>query len=201
MQRIGHVGLAGLAALAALGLTATSASAATTTVRSGSASGSAYSGSVTATLDGSASVTAGSVSGSCSSSTLGGTTTSAGVLSFSSATFGGCSSATITAQSLPWSGSITYNPVSGGKDGDVSIKVSIKAVVSILTCNYGGTLAGSIYNPDNANRPDTSVSQAEIQFTSASVPLTSGFLCPSSASLTALFQASGASGAALWVTS
>ena len=201
MKHAGHLGLAGLAAVAAIGLTATSASAATTTIRSGSATGAAYSGSVTAALDGSATVTTSAGSGSCTGSTLGGTTTSAGAQSYSSATFTSCSSATITAQSLPWSGTITYNPVSGGKDGDVTVNVSIKAVVSILTCNYGGTLTGSFYNPDNSARPDTSAGQAQIQFTSASVPLTSGFLCPSSASLTALYQLTGASGASLWATS
>ena len=215
MKRARHIALAGLAATAVVGLGATAAVAATTTVHSGSKTGPAYSGSITASLLGTATVSTSIGSGSCNQSTMNGTINSDGSgLSISGATFSnnggpctGSASATITAKNLPWSGgSVTYAPVSGGRDATVTIAhFSVEANVNIfggVVCDYGGTLTADGYNADNANRPVTSNNQAQVAVKNATVNKTGGsFLCPGSATVTATYQLTGSSGVSLWVTS
>lgn len=215
MKHPGHLALAGLTAAAVVGLGATAAVAGTTTIHSGSASGPAYSGSVTASLLGTATVSTSIGSGSCNQSTMQGTINSNGTgLSISSATFNsnggpctGSASATITAQHLPWSGgNVTYAPVSGGRDTTLTIaNFSVQAVVNVfggVSCTYGGTLTANGYNPNNPNRPVTSNNQAQASISGATVNKTGGsFLCPSTATVTATYQLTGAGSVSLWATS
>jgi hypothetical protein len=216
----------GIATAAVVAAVTPPASAATTTIRRDSATGAAYSGNVRASLLGTATVSTSIGSGSCNESTMNGSIASDGTgLSVSSATFSsngggactGTSTATITAQNLPWSGgNVTYDAAhTGNRDAAVTIaNFRVKAVVNIfggITCIYGGSLTANGFNRDNPNRPVTSNDQAQVGITNATVnKVSSGsnFLCPGTASVTANYQLLGETTAgsgnftqALYVTS
>lgn len=160
-----------------------------------------FAGNVQATLLGTATVSTSAGGGSCTSSTLNGTLAAGGGLTVNSASFGSCSGATVTAQNLPWTGgNITYAPVAGGRDGTATINgFRIKAVTTILgasvTCIYGGNVTANAYNGTNAARPVTSNTEFQIYLNGASASKQSGssFLCPSTASVTAVYQLLGES--------
>jgi hypothetical protein len=197
----------GVASLAALALAAPAASAATTTIYAGS---DPYSGRVQASLLGTATVSTSIGSGSCNESTLTGSIQSDGTgLTINSATFatdgGPCSgtvSSTITPENFPWTGgTVVYDTAhTGGRDAAVTIaNFRVRAVVNIfggITCIYGGNLTANGYNPDNPNRGDTSVAEAQVGVTNATVSkISSGssFLCPSTATVSANYKLLGES--------
>ncbi|MDL4819685.1 hypothetical protein [Actinomadura opuntiae] len=122
-------------------------------------------GPFTAKLSGTMTINAG-IPASCTGSTLGGTITTAGALSVTSASITGCG-VTVTPQNLPWSGSL-----SGGNATLSGFSVSA------VGCTYGGTIHGTY---SGSTFPVT------VSFTNQTVPKTSGFLCPSSATLTAKY--------------
>ena len=79
---------------------------------------------------------------------------------------------TATPVNLPWTGgSAVYAPVAGGRDGTLTVaNVQVRAVVrsGILnaTCYFSGggtnrSLTLDFYNPDNPNRPVTSLAEAQ----------------------------------------
>ncbi|MBW8483508.1 hypothetical protein [Actinomadura parmotrematis] len=199
----------GTALLAPLAVLAPAADAATTTIRRGTATAAAYSGSVRASLLGTASVSTSIGTGSCNQSTLTGSIQSNGTaLSITAASItnnpgpacpGTGGTIAVTTQNLPWTGgSVVYDSAhTGGRDAAVTIAgFKVKAVASILggiTCYYGGSLTANGYNPDNAARPNTSVAQAEVGVNGATVSKQSGssFLCPSTATVTATYQLQG----------
>jgi hypothetical protein len=199
------------AATAATLAVAAPAQAATTTIRRGTAAGAAYSGNVQALLLGTASVSTSIGSGSCNSSEMRGTINSDGTgLSISSAGFSwtpappgpacqGTTTATITAQNLPWAGgNVTYAPVAGGRDGTIVIaNFRVRAVVNIfggITCIYGGSLTANGWNPTNPTRPVPSNNEAQAGISNATVSKVnsgSNFLCPGTATVTGTYQLKG----------
>jgi len=125
-------------------------------------------GAFTATLQGNMVINAG-ISATCTSSVLKGTVAADGATaSYTSATAGGCG-VTVTPSGLPWNGSI-----SGGVAKINGFKMSA------IGCTYSGNLTGS-YTPSTANFPLT------VTFSNQTVNKTSGFLCPSSATVTATY--------------
>lgn len=158
-----------------------------------------FAGNIQASLLGTATVTTSLGSGSCTSSTLTGTLAPGGGLSISAASFSACP---VTAQNLPWtSGSITGSTaVPGGRDGTATISgFRVRATVDILgftiTCVYGGNLTADAYNGDNPARPVGSSNEFQISLNNASASSQSGsnWLCPTSASVTAVYQILGES--------
>lgn len=209
MSRTRNLAIMGTAALAALALTTAPASAATTSIHSGSIDGPLYSGGVVATNLGNVTVSTSLSNATCTSVEQDGTINSDGTnLTVTAATFSGCTSSlgsvTVNPVGLPWSGgSVVYSPVSGGADGTLTVaNFQTTSTVFGITCTYGGTLTGNGYNPDNANRPNTSVAQAEAQISGGTVNLISGsFLCPSTATVNATYQLVGSGGEQLWASS
>lgn len=209
MSHIRKLAVLGAASVAALALTMSPASAATTTIHSGSATGPAFSGAVVATNLGNVSVTTSLSNATCTSAIQDGTVNSNGTnLTVTAATFSGCTSSlgsvTVTASNLPWTGgSVVYNPVSGGLDGTMSVaNYTVGATVFGISCVYSGTLTGSAYNPNNPNRPDTTVAQSEAKISNGTVSLKSGsFLCPSTATVNAAYKLVGSKGEQLWASS
>ncbi|GLW62854.1 hypothetical protein Arub01_10980 [Actinomadura rubrobrunea] len=210
MVHLRRTAVLGVATLAALALAVPSASAQTTTVRKGSATADPYSGRVQASLLGVATVSTSLGTGSCNESTMTGSIQSDGSgLTIDSASFsnngGPCSgstSATITPENFPWSGgSATYDSAhTGGRDAAVTIaNFRVRAVVNILggiTCIYGGNLTANGFNPDNPNRGDTSVAEAQVGVRNATVNKISNgssFLCPSTATVSANYKLLGES--------
>ncbi|TDD80802.1 hypothetical protein E1293_19865 [Actinomadura darangshiensis] len=208
MARIKQTAIIGTAALAVLAAGIAPASAAAgTTIRKGSATADAYSGNVQASLLGTATVSTSIGDGSCTESTMTGSINSDGSdLSVSSATFSGdnggaCSgttSATIETQNLPWTGgSVAFDAGhTNGRDGTVTIaNFSVKATVDIfggITCEFGGNLTANGFNGDNASRPDTGSSEAQVGVQGAQVSKTGGsFLCPGTATVTANYALTG----------
>ncbi|MFD1149302.1 hypothetical protein [Saccharothrix hoggarensis] len=218
MKRIATIGLTGLSLLASFTLIAPTAGAAGTTIRSDSATGAAYSGNIKGTLISSTVRFASSAgNATCNRSTMTGSVRSDGTaaslsaasFSDSSATNGSCPNdqggrTTITPATLPWSGgNVTYAPQAGGRDGtitlnNVSAKVDSSNWMGIrITCYFVGagannSVTGSVYNKDNANRPVTSVADAQASLSGASLRLTSGSsTCPSTATLTGAYKLLG----------
>jgi hypothetical protein len=208
VARIRRTVTLGAATLAALALAVPSASAQTTTIRAGSATAAAYSGNVQASLLGTATVSSSLGGGSCNQSTLtGGIQSDGSALTINSASFntngGPCSgtfAATITTENLPWTGgSVVYDTAhTGGRDAAVTIaNFRVKVVIDFLggiTCYYGGNLAASGFNPDNANRGDTTVNEAQVGVNNASVTkINSGsnIFCPGTATVTANYKLLG----------
>ncbi|MBB5803834.1 hypothetical protein F4560_003602 [Saccharothrix ecbatanensis] len=222
MRKIATFGLTGLSLLATVALIAPAASAAGTTIRSDSATGAAYSGNVRGTLISSTVRFASSAgNATCNRSTLtasvrsDGTALSVSALSFSdsSSTNGSCPNdqggrTTIAPATLPWSGgNVTYAPVAGGRDGtitltNVSARVDSSNWLGVrITCYFVGSgannsITGNLYNKDNANRPVTSVADAQASLSGASLRLTSGSSpCPTTATLTGAYRLLGESAA------
>jgi hypothetical protein len=207
VARIRQTAIVGTAALAVLAAGVAPAYAAGTTIRQGSATAGAYSGNVQASLLGTATVSTSIGSGSCSESTMTGSINSDGSgLAISSASFSGegggdCSgsvSSTIETQNLPWTGGdVTYDSGhANGRDASVTIRnFSVKATVNILggiTCEFGGNLTASGYNGDNASRPDTGSSDAQVGVQNAQVSKTGGsFFCPGTATVSATYALRG----------
>ncbi|MCP2338762.1 hypothetical protein [Actinomadura rupiterrae] len=203
--------LAAAAAALVVG-SATAATAAGTGIHSGSATGPLFGGNVKGSLLGTATVSTSVGGGSCNQSTMLGSVHSDGTaLTINSATFtnnpgpacpGGGGTVTVTAQSLPWSGgNVTYDGAhTGGRDATVTIAgFKVRADASIfggITCYYGGSVTANGYNPNNPNRPDTTVAQAQIKLANATInkiSTGSNFLCPSTATVTAAYQLQGES--------
>ncbi|MFC6881159.1 MULTISPECIES: hypothetical protein [Actinomadura] len=199
----------GAAALAAVALAATPASAAGTVIHKGGPTGDPYTGKVRASLLGTASVTTSLGSGTCNRSTMDGSVNSDGTgLTITSASFtndpgpacpGGGGTVAVTTEALPWSGgSVAYDSShTGDRDAAVTIAgFKVKAVASVLggiTCYYGGSLTASGYNPDNPNRPDPKVAEAQVKVDGAKVAKQSGsnFLCPGDATVTSAYRLQG----------
>ncbi|WP_433256235.1 hypothetical protein ACQPYK_16820 [Streptosporangium sp. CA-135522] len=205
--------------------------AATTTIHRDNAAGAAYSGKVRATLIAPATVSTSLGTGTCNIGNIDGTVQSNGTaLNISAFNFSnnpgpacpnsGGGTSTVTAVSLPWNdGNVTYGPVSGGRDSTVTIKnVNVSAATTgwfgTIICTYRGSGTGNSivmdgFNPDNANRPITSIAQAQAKATNYNLVKTGGsFLCPGSATFSATFQilgettaGSGAYDQKLYVTS
>ncbi|MFF5209672.1 hypothetical protein [Streptosporangium sp. NPDC000396] len=188
--------------------------AATTTIHRDNAAGAAYSGKVRATLIAPVQVSTSLGTGTCNTGNIDGTVQSNGtglnvsVFSFSNVPGPACpnsagGSSTVSAVSLPWNGgNVTYGPVSGGRDGTLTISnVRVSAVTTgwfgTITCTYRGSGAGDSivmdgFNSDNPNRPLPSIAQAQARATNYSLVKTGGsFLCPGSATFSATFQILG----------
>ncbi|MPY97616.1 MAG: hypothetical protein GEU97_06360 [Actinophytocola sp.] len=209
---------AGLAAVASFVLIAPSATAASTTIHRDSATGDPYSGNVHGSLissvvqfessAGNATCDQSSLSGSVNSDGTGADIADA-TYTDSSASDGSCPNdqggrTAMTATNLPWSGgNVTYAPQAGGQGGttttnNVSAKVdSYDGWGVSITCHFVGagannSVTGSVYNPDNSNRPVGSVAESQAQLSQVEMTLTSGdFGCPSTATLTATYQILG----------
>ncbi|MGH3736079.1 MAG: hypothetical protein ACRDT6_10735 [Micromonosporaceae bacterium] len=211
------------AAVATLTLAmASGAMAASTTIRKGSATADPYGGNVRGSLiSATAGFSGGGLSVTCNQSTIEGSVNSDGTamtvttVSFSDTrtSDGRCpnsagGSTSITALNLPYTGgNVTYAPVSGGQDGTMTIAgILVKAVNSTLlgtfTCHYTGTGAGGsgtgpLYNPDNPNRPVTTVAEGQfnangisaVKVNTAEYP--SSGSCPSSGTLSGAYQLQG----------
>lgn len=213
-RRGATLGLATLAAITTLATTAAPASAATTTIRKGTATAAPYSGKVQVSLIGTASVSTSYGSGTCNQSELSGSIASDGTgLSIGAATFTNnpgpdCPSSNntasaVTAENLPWSGgNAAFAPVAGGRDGTVTVanfraKTVLKnvPVLGSITCFYGGSITIDAFNPDNPNRPDTSLNVAQVKATNLTLNRASGgnAFCPTTATATATYALHGES--------
>lgn len=211
VSRIRNIAVLGATSLTALAVMAAPASAATTTIRSGAVDGPAYAGAVAASNLGNLTVKSALGDTTCTTSTMAGTIDADGTnLSVSGSSFAGCTGAlgsvTVTATNLPWTGgSVVYSPVAGGEDGTITLaNFRVSATVAGLTCIYGGTLAGTGFNADNPNRPDTTVAHAQAKMTNAQVSKVdagSSWLCPGTATVSGAYQLTGANGEQLWATS
>ncbi|SEG54530.1 hypothetical protein SAMN04489712_106163 [Thermomonospora echinospora] len=191
-----------LAAATVLGLVATSASAAPATIRRGGPAELPYSGAIRFDNLGPLSVNARilgvNVTAQCSTAVLNGTLTSSSTGSLNSATVTGCSSnvggsANITFQNLPYTdATVDYAPIPGGRDGtltftdpDLRIRANLTVFGISATCYYGfgstvSSLTFDLYNPDNPNRPNPSVAEAQGKMNNASLDRLSGSgaICP-----------------------
>ncbi|GGU91084.1 hypothetical protein GCM10010182_02330 [Actinomadura cremea] len=123
-------------------------------------------GNFTATLDGTMVIDAG-IPASCTDSTLSGTIAADGTLSVTSASVSGCG-VTVTPVGLPWSGSL-----SGGVASFDGFQMSA------IGCTFGGDISGSYSGGETF--PVTA------SFTEQTVDRTAGWLCPSSATITASY--------------
>ncbi|MBE1533129.1 hypothetical protein [Actinomadura algeriensis] len=123
-------------------------------------------GTFTATLDGTMVIDAG-IPASCTDSELSGTIATDGTLTVTDASVSGCG-VTVTPQNLPWSGSL-----SGG------VATFNGFSMSAIGCTFGGDLSGSYSGGETF--PVTAA------FTEQTVQRTSGFFCPSSATVTASY--------------
>lgn len=201
-------------ALCALAVSAAAASA--TTIREGSATGSPYTGSVSGSQLGNSTFESSFVNVTCTGSSLAGDVTdSNGTGDIDSASWSGCTTniggtCTVTANNLSWPVKVTkVNGQSWNgtfKASSVSATVACSGTsVGSFTCTYrgsgnGDSVTGDAYNPDNANRPN-STSDAQVNFVDEGLSKTGGsFACSSSATWTALYKINGAGNADLWVT-
>ncbi|WP_433326092.1 hypothetical protein [Spirillospora sp. CA-294931] len=202
MARIKQFVSLGAATLTVLALAAPPASAAGTTIRKGSATADPYEGKVQAVLLGTASVSTSLGGGTCNRSTMAGTTKSDGTaLDISAASFTNdpgpaCGDAAVTTERLPWTGGSTVFDAAhtGGRDAAVTIaNARVKAIAFGMTCYYGGNLTANGFNPDNPGRGDTTVAEAQVSVKNSVVNKQSGsgFLCPSTATVTANYKLLG----------
>jgi hypothetical protein len=215
MKRVRRISTVLAISMFALAVTAAAASA--TTIRSGSSTGSPYTGSVSGSALGNSLLESGFVDVTCTGSTLSGDiTNSNGTGDIDSASWSGCTSnlggtCTVTANNLSWG--VTATKVNGQnwdgtfKASSVSATVACSGTsVGSFTCTYrgsgtGDSVTGNLYNPDNANRPN-STSDAQVDFIDEGLTKTGGsFTCSSTATWTALYKINGASNADLWITS
>jgi hypothetical protein len=208
IKMLGLAAMAALAAMAFIGVASASATeicanntplSGTTTACAGNASfwkyGTDLSASDTVTGRSSNSVLVASSGGtlSCTGSTLKGGSTVAGSGSVTSDTWTGCSSTvsgcgspiTAAGQSFPWG--LTVSKVTG-QLWDATMTVSNPNVK--VTCNGGfpvctftaTSIVGRVYNPGNANSPDSTKSIVHFPGVTLSG---SGFGCPTSGTFTA----------------
>lgn len=210
-------------ALVAVGATAFSAATASaTTVRSGSSTGPAYSGSVTSTLVSGtqADFKSDFVNASCDSSTISGTTATDGQGNVSSASWtdggSGCSNniggtCTSTAQNLNWDS----DAINGSPDIMVTSGMQVRVVCTdwfktTTTCYYtgnnasgdgAGTLRGDLADPKSGN-PGTLTYPAKKDGTTANLAEVAGSdaLCSSTAKFSGTYHVTGSGGVHLWIT-
>lgn len=179
------------AALAAAGVTALAlaspAAAVPGTVRSGSATGPAYSGAITATLVGTATINAGGTTATCTAITLSGTTTSGGAVTFASPGSFTCGGTPVSLNSGA-TGNLAYN--AGGSTASLSNFKLTAIVAGFVSCTYGGNFT----NLPVSNPISLSLNGVVANKTAGS------FLCPSSATVTATFAVTTGSGGALHLT-
>jgi hypothetical protein len=206
-----------LAACAAIAMMATAASAATTTVRQETATGAPYSGNWQVSTVGPVkfgiTFLGMNVTGTCDNANLKGTLTSAGDGALTAASIGACttsnglSSPPTDLGDLPGNtGHVTYAPVSGGRDGtltidgDLTFKLEGDFLFAHRVCYYGfrtnntAGLAFDIYNRDNPSRP---LPNDDAQGKAVNVTLVkltgSDGLCPNNGTLNASAIARGES--------
>lgn len=212
MTRTRQAVVVGLAALTSVALVTGTAAAATTTIRRGTATGTAYTGNVGLTLLGTASVTTSAGGGTCNQSVLTGSVNSDGsALKISTATFtnspgpdcpgGGSVTVTVTAQGLAWSGgNVTFDSGhTNFRDATATIAgFKVKAVLhnvplfGTVTCVYGGNVTADAFNKDNTHRPDpTAELQAKLNAVSIAKQTGSDGICPSTATVTADYKILG----------
>jgi hypothetical protein len=212
MTRTRQAVVVGLAALTSVALVTGTAAAATTTIRRGTATGTAYTGNVGLTLLGTASVTTSAGGGTCNQSVLTGSVNSNGsALKINTATFtnspgpacpgGGSVTVTVTAQGLPWSGgNVTFDSGhTNFRDATATIVgFKVKAVLhnvplfGTVTCVYGGNVTADAFNKDNTHRPDpTAELQAKLNAVSIAKQTGSDGVCPSTATVTADYKVLG----------
>ncbi|MGI5328550.1 hypothetical protein [Actinomadura nitritigenes] len=120
----------------------------------------------TATLDGTVVINAG-IPATCTGSTLSGTIEADGTLTVTSATVDGCG-VPVTPENLPWSGSLSNG-----------VATFNGFTMSAIGCTYRGDLTGTY---TGTGLPGTAT------FTDQPVARTSGFLCPSSVTVSATYD-------------
>jgi uncharacterized membrane protein YuzA (DUF378 family) len=202
--------LIGLAALMVCAVAASAASA--TTVRSVSAAGSPYTGSVSGSSVGSTTLTSSSLGTvTCTGSTFAGSTNSSGTGTLTSLAYSGCTNvsgnctvSTTASPGSPWSANPAFDAGhSGGRDGTMTVTVPTNgATVTCsvfgfpLTCKYSRTagLVGNMFNPTNAGALN---SKGTVKF--SSVTLT-GDTCGDTATWNANYNIVGAGNVNLFVT-
>ncbi|TDC82666.1 hypothetical protein [Actinomadura sp. 7K507] len=123
-------------------------------------------GDFTATLNGNMIIDAG-IAAECTDSTLGGTIDANGNLTITSASVDGCGVG-VTPEGLPWSGSLSNG-----------VATFTGFSMSAIGCTFGGNLTGSFTGTDLP---------VSATFTEQTVNKTSGFFCPSSATVTATYD-------------
>ena len=204
MKTLARIATPVLAAATALGLMATSASAVEPTVTIRRDDGNPYSGNFRFTNLSPLTVSAsfsifGSITAECSNANLSGTLTYDGLdVSLNSASVSGCTSsigtASVSFEQLPYDDAVVnYSPGPNGRDGaltftdtDLRVKATISLpILGTFTCYYGlnssiTSLTFDLYNPDNSNRPDASVNEAQAKMQNATLARLSGSnaLCP-----------------------
>jgi hypothetical protein len=207
--------LATLLAVATAALAAP-ALASATTVRSGSSTGSPYTGSISGTAIGDSTFDSAFVDVTCTGASFGGDiTNSSGTGDIDTWTWSGCSSSlggtcTVTAGNLSWS--VTISHVNGQswdgtfRVGGVSLTVACTGTgLGSFSCTYRGSGTGDsvtsdLYNPDNPNRPYSN-SGWQVEFGDENLTRTGGSLaCSSAAGWSTTYEVTGAGGAELWVT-
>ncbi|MBA3490017.1 MAG: hypothetical protein H0T78_10860 [Longispora sp.] len=106
----------------------------------------------------------------------------------------------ITSQGLPWTGgNMTSAPVSGGRDGTLTIRnFKIKGDADKfggITCFFAGDLTAEVFNPTNPNRPHIDIAQQQLRVREAvfSKATGSNFLCPSTVKVSGVYQMRGQS--------
>lgn len=193
-----------------------------TTIRSGSATGPAYSGAVNSTLASATIVFNSTLSNvTCTSSSLAGTVNSDGSgVSISSASWsssgGSCTdssagTAAITSRNTPWSGgNVTYT-TTGGKNGTLTLaNMYAKSVrADGITCYWRGSgtnnsVTMDVYNPDNTGKPvsgnPAGQANAVNETLAKDTTQPNSWLCPSTATMTGTYALTGTGGVHLWVT-
>ncbi|GAA0944222.1 hypothetical protein [Actinocorallia libanotica] len=161
-------------------LAAASAAGATVLALASPASAAAFNGNIQATLVGTMTTSAGNCTGSVLTGSLASGSPS-NPLTINSATFSGCA-ATVTAQNLSWTGGIN-----GGTATINGFKIKVVATLGI-TCYYAGNLTATARN-------STSTAEAQIELVNASASKQSGssFLCPGTATVSAVYNVKGES--------
>ncbi|MGI8334469.1 hypothetical protein ACRYCC_31345 [Actinomadura scrupuli] len=214
MKHVRSIALVSAGAAVTLALVSPSASAATTTVHAGDAAGVAYAGNVRATLTSPLVSTTALGSATCDTGTVDATVQSDGsaldvsVWDFHNGSTTTCPSsvggeANVGAVGLPWNGgSIAYAPAAGGRDGTFTVNNfkgngGATGWFGTINCTYRGTGPGNsitldFYNPDNPNRPETALAQAQLKANNVRLTKDSGsFLCPGTVTYNGNFQVVG----------
>lgn len=187
MKTLARIAAAILAVVTALSLSATGAAASTITIRRDDAGGSPYSGGfrfdslVPMTLN--LQILGMNAVVQCDSIGLNGNMGSDGSnFVLSAVSFGNCTSDIGNVHSIGFEGlpytqaTLRYDPLPGGRDGvliltDPGLRIRF-SLNGVGTCGYGlngsiPSLTVNLYNPDNPNRPDPSVPEAQAEIDNA----------------------------------